>query len=341
MMKNVCFKKSLVVGIIVLLLGIGVIPSFGSSLSIEEPLKTTLNPGDPPLPPFMWTEDFTTYYILIVDPDGDILWFLIDWGDGTSEWIGPYESGEIITISHVWHEGTYQIKLKAKDLEGDSKEAVYSITLSPDFKFFHVSIGYVDITYKFTIYLEGYENYMFDWGDGTYSDWVTGIADKSFSYPEEYEIRWKAKDKYGWETPWSDPISIKILSLGNNPPSTPIIDGPTIGKVGVEYTYTFNSTDHEGDAFLFLVNWGDGTWETVYPTWTNPEEPGEGIANHTWDKKGNYVISATAEDENGLLSGTGTLKVKMPRTKAITNSLLLRFLERFPLLERLLNFNLS
>ncbi|RLF55919.1 MAG: hypothetical protein DRN27_10115 [Thermoplasmata archaeon] len=53
-----------------------------------------------------------------IDPDGDIIYYLFDWGDGTdSGWQGPFNSGDDCNISHIWNEkGSYQIKVKAKDM---------------------------------------------------------------------------------------------------------------------------------------------------------------------------------------------------------------------------------
>ena len=58
-----------------------------------------------------------TYTFISTDPEGSIIWYYIDWGDSTStDWIGPYDSGETITRSHKWSEkGNYNIKAKAKD----------------------------------------------------------------------------------------------------------------------------------------------------------------------------------------------------------------------------------
>ncbi len=289
----------------------------------------TTRGNSPPLPPLMWTEDFTTFYILIVDPDEDVIWLYIDWGDGTGEWVGPYESGEIVSLSHVWPDGTSLIKLKARDLDGESQEAVYSLTVSPDFKFLHPSIGYVDLTYKFTIYLEDFGKYLFDWGDGTYSDWVTGIADKSFSYPGEYELRWKAMDIHGYETPWSNPILITILTLGNNPPDTPTIDGPTSCKADVSYDYTFNASDPDGDDIWYHLCWGDKEIIYIY----GPYPSGEEITlSYIWTDKGTYTISCWARDVYDEQSDIATLEVTIPRNRVSY----LWFLERFPMLEKLL-----
>ena len=54
------------------------------------------------------------------DVNGHDLFYLIDWGDGSNTgWIGPYPSGEVITIPHVWfEEGGYWIRAKAKNSNG-------------------------------------------------------------------------------------------------------------------------------------------------------------------------------------------------------------------------------
>ncbi len=51
-----------------------------------------------------------------VDPDGDQVSLLWDWGDGTdSGWQTPVNSGDIVTASHSWSKADYEIKVKAKD----------------------------------------------------------------------------------------------------------------------------------------------------------------------------------------------------------------------------------
>jgi hypothetical protein len=116
-----------------------------------------------------------------------------------------------------------------------------------------------------------------------------------------------------------------ITSCDNHPPSKPIIDGPTHGKVGVEYTYTFNSTDPENHSIKYLVNWGDGTEETtdLLPNSTIV------TLSHSWDTKGTYIIKAKAIDEHDAESEWGELEVTMPRDKAI-NRLIQNFLQSHP-----------
>jgi hypothetical protein len=65
-----------------------------------------------------------TYNAETIDIDGDQLFYLFDWGDGSfSDWIGPYDSGETATITYVWRaQGTYEIRVRAKDDHGVQSE---------------------------------------------------------------------------------------------------------------------------------------------------------------------------------------------------------------------------
>jgi hypothetical protein len=71
-----------------------------------------------------------------IDPDGDQLWYLFDWGDGNnSGWKGPYSSGDTAAESHVWTtQGTYAVKVKAKDDpngDGDLSDGSESVWSDP------------------------------------------------------------------------------------------------------------------------------------------------------------------------------------------------------------------
>jgi hypothetical protein len=61
-----------------------------------------------------------TYTASSIDPEGDQILYMFDWGDGNSSgWIGPFDSGKVASASHSWtQEGTYEIKVKARDVLG-------------------------------------------------------------------------------------------------------------------------------------------------------------------------------------------------------------------------------
>jgi len=211
MRRNSLIIREITVAAVVLLICASFIPSIGG---INKEIESThVDTHNPPYPPVMWTEDFETFYTANPKPDGDPIFYWIDWGDGTSsEWLGPYESNETVALSHIWsEEGRYQIKVKARNQQGESSWTIYALNLLSDFKFFHISVGCVEITYIFTIYWEGYEYFMFKWGDGTTSYWFSGNVSHAWSFPGDYDFIYKAKDIYGNESPWSNPFLITIL----------------------------------------------------------------------------------------------------------------------------------
>jgi hypothetical protein len=79
-----------------------------------------------------------TYTTHSSDPDEDAMYYLFDWGDGTtSTWVKQQDMGEGIA-SHAWIlRGTYEVKVKAKDIYG--KESNWSeplpITMPKNFLF--------------------------------------------------------------------------------------------------------------------------------------------------------------------------------------------------------------
>jgi len=64
------------------------------------------------------------YEVYSFDPENDEVLYRVDWGDDTiSQWLGPYESGEKVIITHKWGEkGDYVIKVQSKDIYGDKSD---------------------------------------------------------------------------------------------------------------------------------------------------------------------------------------------------------------------------
>ncbi|MFO8132312.1 MAG: PKD domain-containing protein [Thermoplasmatota archaeon] len=94
----------------------------------------------------------------------------------------------------------------------------------------------------------------------------------------------------------------------NDPPATPTIQGPSSGKAGTSYTYTFQSTDPDGDDINYCFTWGDGDGGC-----TNYVSSGEeATVSHTWDNDGDYTVEVYAEDKGGAKSDTATMTVTMP-----------------------------
>jgi hypothetical protein len=75
--------------------------------TIEGPVNGKINKGQ-------------EYIYMSSDPDGQDLYYYIDWDDcSIEEWIGPYKSGEEVIISHIWeYKDNYAIKAKVRDIYG-------------------------------------------------------------------------------------------------------------------------------------------------------------------------------------------------------------------------------
>ena len=108
---------------------------------------------------------------------------------------------------------------------------------------------------------------------------------------------------------------------GNIPPDKPTINGPSNGRVGETYSYTFTAVDGNNDNLFYYIKWGDGS----HTGWIGPYKSGETITlNHTWNHRGSFVIQAKAKDIYGLESDWSTLEVSMPKNKILLSSSLLR-----------------
>lgn len=130
----------------------------------------------------------------------------------------------------------------------------------------------------------------------------------------------------------------------NTPPSAPVINGPSSGKPGISYDYTFVAVDPEGDNISYEINWGDGTTDN----WYGPVESNVIITrSHTWKAKGTYTIQARAKDIHGAVGEWGSLIVTMPLTNQFQfllpffqflQHLFERFPHAFPILRHFLGY---
>jgi rhodanese-related sulfurtransferase len=72
------------------------------------------------------------FVITSTDPDNDEIFYCLNWSDETGEvCLGPYASGEEVTVSHTWAEqGTYVISVKARDSYNDESDwATLEVTM--------------------------------------------------------------------------------------------------------------------------------------------------------------------------------------------------------------------
>jgi len=164
-----------------------------------------------------------SYSVSATDPDGDNVFYFIDWGDGTnSGWFGPYSSGQTASAQKTWSAaGTYTVRAKAKDINGvvgpwstplvviilvDRPPGAPTIT-GPE-------KGKPGTPYLFTFTSSDPDEdpvyYFIEWGDNTTSGWVgpyTSGSSAAISHmwntKGTFTIRAKAKDILNVESDWS------------------------------------------------------------------------------------------------------------------------------------------
>jgi len=90
---------------------------------------------------------------------------------------------------------------------------------------------------------------------------------------DAFQVNWSYKGYYSYfRYVYLD--DVKIYSQTNNPPSAPYVTGPNNGKIGVEYNWTFVSTDPDEDNITYYIDWAD---ECGGAEWYGPYPSGEEI----------------------------------------------------------------
>ncbi len=133
--------------------------------------------------------------------------------------------------------------------------------------------------------------YRFDWGDGTFSDWLpvgTTSATKIWTVPGTYDVKAQARcATTNAESAWSDALPVVIVpNCTVSTPTTP--SGDTSGNTGTSYTYsTGGSICSNGHDVQYRFDWGDGTFSDGLPVGTTSAEK-------TWTAAGTYLVRAQA-----------------------------------------------
>jgi hypothetical protein len=198
---------------------------FGDPAQMLKTPHPSLAPTQPtkPVGPTLgiWNVEYT-YTSSATEPDNEQMYYLFDWGDGSSSgWLGPYSSGQTGTGTHTWTIlGTYNVKVKARDIWGAgsswSESLVVTITDNNPPNIPEItgpSEGTPGNQYLYnivTIDLDGHNIYYFvDWGDNTTTEWlgpyISGTeihVTHSWAEKGTFTVKAKAKDTMNAESDW-------------------------------------------------------------------------------------------------------------------------------------------
>ena len=195
---------------------------------VDECVAAIPGQNEPPNPPTIsgpTTEDpgvEIQYTFTLTDPDEDDMYLWIDWGDGlTDGWLGTYENGEEVIVSHTYDEpGFYDITAQGRDVNynvGEWSEP-YTVAIgnmAPEKPTIQgPTSGKVKTSYDYTFSTTDPNidqvYYYIKWGDGNNVEWdgpyISG-QEITLSHSWKDEGNWiieaKAKDPDGAESSWA------------------------------------------------------------------------------------------------------------------------------------------
>ncbi len=96
-------------------------------LLFADPAQQLKSPNNPPIrpdPPSGPDNGVTgyeyTYTSSTTEPEGEEIYYMFSWGDNTtSNWIGPFLSGQVAEASHIWESpDIYEVRVNTKDENG-------------------------------------------------------------------------------------------------------------------------------------------------------------------------------------------------------------------------------
>ncbi len=301
--------------------------------------------SQPPVPPSILTgptEGLSwqnlTFEAVSSDPDSDMIRYGWDWdGDeSVDEWTGLYPSSTPINSTHVWeHAGVYEIRVKAEDSYGAQSlfSLAHTVTISndppqkPDAPngTFYTLYG-INTTYS-TVASDPDNDtirYGWDWdGDESVDEW-TGFYPSNvpvrcshvWQHAGTYYVQVKAEDEYGAPSSFSNKTRVIVISMDNDPPQKPNTpEGPSVGRVGISYSYKTSSHDPNGDVLWYQFDWDDGTvGEWVGPYASNQTV----IMSHVWQTKGSFQVKVKAKDAADAESvWSDPLSITLQKTKCV------------------------
>ena len=95
-----------------------------------------------------------TFTATTTDPEGEDIYYWFEWGDGeNSGWVGPYNSGQEGSASHIWTSaGDFDVKVKAKDANGGESDwspiHVFTIESGPMIEITSIKGGFLFVKAK-------------------------------------------------------------------------------------------------------------------------------------------------------------------------------------------------
>jgi parallel beta-helix repeat protein len=171
-------------------------------------------------------------------------------------------------------------------------------------------------------------SYGWDFGDGTTDSGM--VVSHAYNASGAHDIILMVTDDDGYK----GNLTMTINANKNYPPEIPNIDGPSSGKWGKPYYFTFQSSDNEDSEIWYYIDWGD----EHNTGWMGPYVSGDEISEpHTWNNQDTYIVKCKGKDIYNLESDWSEHEIIIPRYRASSYQWLKWLNNRFLLLEVLLS----
>ena len=281
-------------------------------------------PSEPNGETFGYHGSLYTYSTTTSDPDEDQIYYMFNWDDSNVlEWIGPFNSEEIVSIDHIWEmPGTYNISVKAMDVHGYETNWSPSITVvmdnrPPDTPHDPSPVnGSNDVDSGTTLTWMGDDPdegdvvlYDIYFGNKISPSKIVSNQSSTFFNPSlnsDTNYYWKIVSWDGYDESTSGPLwSFATGSFDgddddsgggdddyippvNQPPVADASASDTFGFVGSLLTFN-GSLSSDPDGYITSWSWdfGDGVTKS-----------GE-VTTHDYSENGTYLVRLAVKDNNG------------------------------------------
>ena len=212
--------------------------SRGASSGWSSPVSITITTNRPPETPAQPSGPRTgriqtsfNYSTTAIEPDGEMLKYIFDWGDGTTSETNYVASEESAGAAHSWRAGgTYNVKAMATDSNGASSAwsslltvSISSVRNSPPIRPTAPTgptQGKIGNDYTYLAYSRDPNGdrirYIFDWGDGTASETELVESGRSISMSNSwdargiYYVKVRAEDSEKASSAWSSSAAVRV-----------------------------------------------------------------------------------------------------------------------------------
>jgi len=242
--------------------------------------------------------------VMADDPDGDLVSFVWDPGDGSSNvtTTGP-------TLVHRYtEEGEYRVWVMVTDEDGGTATTSFTVTRVPP-KVLHEVIASVSedevfigqaVTFQVDVIEGSPSTYSVAWhlGDGNGSTELT--FEHTYGQPGTYNVRVDVTDS--WDLLVSDELVVKVVWRPNEPP----VAVPSVEQwVKPGHNLGFSEISYDPDGTIVLWQWdfdGDGEFDHTNTT--------DGNHTHVYPEEGLYTAILRVTDNRGEV-GIATVNIKV------------------------------